>query len=81
MRAEDVRAFVRRDWSALHDVKTDAWLEQRRLRGVEGTFEIADELRQRVLAIKPGWPSTDERAEDLATHLRVSEALRRVGRR
>jgi hypothetical protein len=81
MRAEDVRAFVQRDWSALADAKADAWLEQRRLRGVEGAFEIADELRERVLAIRPGWPSADERADDLATHLRVAEALRRAGRR
>jgi hypothetical protein len=81
MRPEDVRAFVERDWRALANAKADAWLEQRRLRGVEGACEIADELRRRVLAIKREWPSAEEREEDLATHLRVAELLRRAGRR
>jgi hypothetical protein len=35
-------------------------------------------LRQYARQVKPGWPDRDERAADLAHHLRLSEALRAV---
>ncbi|WP_437576780.1 hypothetical protein [Sorangium sp. So ce887] len=49
--------------------------------GALAEIRIANELRKQVLAQKPGWPSEEERREDLATHLRVLEALDRVAPR
>jgi hypothetical protein len=78
MRSEDVRAYLSRDWAALAELKEQAWLEQRRRRGIPGALEIADELRRQVRGLRPAWPSDEERAEDLAVHVRVAEWLRRV---
>ena len=80
VRAEDVRSYVGRDWQALAAVKDEAWIEQRRSGGVAGALRLADELRREVMALRPDWPSEDDRAEDLATHSRVAEILRGAGR-
>jgi hypothetical protein len=80
VRVEDVRAFTRRDWHALAAAKDAAWLEHRRAEGIPGTIRVAEQMRRYVRALRPEWPTDDERGEDLATHVRVSEALRRVGR-
>jgi hypothetical protein len=78
MRAEDVRAYLSRDWAAVAELKEETWLEQRRRRGAAGALEVADELRRQVRALRPSWPSAEERAEDLAVHARLGEQLRRV---
>lgn len=68
-----------RDWAAVAAAKDAAWLELRQTQGIAGTLRIADALREQVLVRHPQWPSDDERADDLATHIRVAEALRRAG--
>ena len=80
MRAEDVRAYLGRDWEAVAELKDRFWLEQRRLHGVAGAWKVADELRRAVLALRPTWPSEEDREDDLTVHVRMSEALRRVHR-
>ena len=40
-------------------------------------LRVADEIRRRVLALHPDWPTDEQRAEDFATHVRVAEALQR----
>ncbi len=79
MRAEDAQAFMRRDWAAVAAAKDAAWLEVRRTDGITGVIRIADELREQALLLHPHWPSEEERAEDLSTHTRVAEAMRRAG--
>ena len=39
---------------------------------------IGDELRQHVRVLQDSWPTEQDRRSDLASHLRVSEMLRRV---
>jgi hypothetical protein len=80
VRRRDIVAFARRDWNALAASKDDQWLEERQRRGVAWCVEVADELWRQVLRQRPSWPSPEEREEDLAVHLRVTRALRRVGR-
>jgi hypothetical protein len=80
VRREDVAAFARRDWDAVVASKDEQWLAERRRRGVAWCIGIADELRRQVLAQRPGWPSPEEREEDLAAHERVAKVLRRVHR-
>lgn len=74
-------AYVQRDWEALARLKTATWLATRRRHGVAGAFRAADALRVQVLAQRPDWPTADERLEDVRTHVRVSQALRRVASR
>jgi hypothetical protein len=80
MRAEDIRAYLGRDWEAVAELKDRFWLEQRRLHGVAGAMQVANELRRAVLALRPTWPSEEEREEDIAVHVRVGEVLRRAHR-
>jgi hypothetical protein len=75
---EDFRAFLDRDWSAAARSKERYWLDYKRTHGVAAAVRLADGLRQQVLAVRPDWPSAEEREEDLATHLRVIDVIRRV---
>jgi hypothetical protein len=75
---EDVEAFVHRDWDSAARDKDRYWRDYKRQHGPAAGIRIADALRRQVLAARPDWPSEQERAEDLATHLRVIEVLRRA---
>jgi hypothetical protein len=78
VRAEDLAAFAARDWKSLAASKEAHWLTERRRRGVGWCFEVADGLRRQVARRSPGWPTAEERQDDLDTHVRVGSALRRV---
>jgi hypothetical protein len=75
---EAFRAFLDRDWSAVARSKERYWRDYKRTHGVAAAVRLADGLRQQVLAARPDWPSAEEREEDLATHLRVIDVIRRV---
>ncbi len=73
-----IRDLVARDWSAARRMKDAYWAERiARLGPVEG-FRIAGELRRQVLLLDPSWPRPEDRREDLAAHVRVTEMLRRA---
>lgn len=77
---QGIAEFVARDWSTVRAAKDDYWAARiRRLGPAEG-LRIGDELRRRLLAIDPQWPSEAERRRDLASHHRVAELLRRADR-
>lgn len=78
MKREDIRAFAGRDWAAIADAKAAFWAERKRSMTVAQALATAEMLRQHALQVKPGWPDADERAADLALHVRISEALRAV---
>ncbi|MBK5295689.1 MAG: hypothetical protein JJE40_00945 [Vicinamibacteria bacterium] len=75
MTRADLIAFARRDWAALDEEKARTWRDRKRSLGVEGALGLADQLRRHVLAVRPEWPTSDERSDDLRHHVRVSEAL------
>ena len=79
MIAEGILDYVSRDWRSAREAKDAFWAERiARVGPIEG-FRIADELRRQLLGQHPGWPSADERCEDLAAHVRLAELLRRAG--
>jgi hypothetical protein len=78
MRAEDLARFARRDWDALAASKETQWLAERMRRGVGWCLAVAEELRLQVKRRRPDWPTAADREDDLATHVRVGSALRRV---
>jgi hypothetical protein len=80
MRPDDVARLAHRDWDAVDASKTEQWLHERQRRGIPWCLRIAEELRRQVVRQRAEWPSAEERETDLATHVRVSEALRRVAR-
>ena len=68
----------RADWSAAARAKELYWADWKREHGPAAGIRVADELRRQVLAARPDWPSESEREEDLATHLRMIEVIRRA---
>lgn len=78
MRREDIVAFAKRDWAAVADVKSSHWAERKRSMAADQALAVGERLRQYAREVKPGWPDANEQAADLASHLRVSEALRAV---
>ena len=78
MMHEDIRSFARREWAAIADAKARFWAERKRSMTAAEALATAEMLRQHTRQVKPGWPDGDERAADMALHVRVSEALRAV---
>lgn len=79
MRSEDIREYAHRRWDLIAGLKAAFWAEEKaRLTAVE-SLQIAEALRQHVLAIRPDWPSATERAQDLESHATVARKLRLAG--
>ena len=73
-----VSDFLALDWASAARDKERWWRDHTRAHGPAAGIRFADELRRQALAARPDWPSEEEREEDLATHLRVIEVLRRA---
>jgi hypothetical protein len=76
----DILAFVRREWSLAAEQKAAFWAEHKRTISAAEAVRLGDELRRHARLVQPTWPDAAERADDLAVHIRVSEALRAVSR-
>lgn len=76
---DDIREFASRDWAGVAAAKARAWEAGKRTPA--GDLYAADQLRRYVLTVRPDWPGPDDRADDLQSHIRVSEALGAVGLR
>lgn len=78
MNRADIVAYATRDWRAVQEAKERYWAERQPSLTPEETLAIADGLRLHVNALRPDWPSVEDRERDLEVHARVSEALRSV---
>lgn len=78
METRDLVAFAGRDWAAVTAQEEDYWRQRKRRLGVVEGLRAGEALRRQVQVQRPNWPSTAERQEDLATHVRVAEMLSRV---
>lgn len=78
VRKKDLIAFAHRDWNAIAALKRSYWAEQKPRMGPAEALSIGDELRHHVSALREDWPTEEDRRKDLASHVRVSEMLRRV---
>jgi hypothetical protein len=76
-----ILAFVGRDWSQVAEAKAAFWRGRKPGRSASEILAAADDLRRHAQAMKPGWPTEDERRADLAVHERVAEALRAASHR
>lgn len=70
-RAEDIRAFARRDWSRATAAKRTHWASM----SPSERFRIAQSLWEHACAQLPGWPDAASRAEDFADHLELARKL------
>ena len=78
MNDADIRAFVRRDWAAIARAKARFWAERKHAMSAGDALSMGDALRRHAQLLRPDWPDAAERDADLATHARVSGALRAV---
>ncbi len=78
MKASDIRSYLDRDWGLVRASKDRYWAERKQTLTPEEAVRIAEGLRLQVRSLRPGWPDAKQRAADLASHVRVSELLRRV---
>lgn len=78
MNPDDLAAFARRDWALVSAQEGEYWRERKRRLGPAEGLRVAEELRRHVRNQRSDWPSAAERQEDLATHVRVAQMLRRV---
>ena len=68
-----------RPWDELEALEAEHWRRRKEALGLGESLRIADQLRAHALAVRPDWPSDEERAADLAHHVRFAAKLRRVG--
>lgn len=73
-----MREFASRDRTRVAQVKDEFWLARKRGQSPAELFALSDQLRQHVRTVRPDWPTDEERADDIAVHERVTEALRAV---
>ena len=78
MIARGIREYVSRDWEAVRENKDAYWGERILRLGPSEGFRIAEELRRQVLSHDPTWPDAARLEEDLQSHLRVAQLLRRA---
>lgn len=81
MDRDSLRQFARRDWSAVARSKTRFWHTLKARRSAAQVLDAADQMRVYVQRLRPGWPSRQDRVDDLLVHQRVGEALRAVASR
>ena len=70
--------FLKRDWAAVAREKQRFWNERLAGAPAEEGLRIAEELRAEALSLNPGWPSAEDRADDLRAHEALSEKFRRA---
>ena len=78
MITRDIRRYMSRDWQASRDAKDAYWAARISQIGPGEGLRIADELRRQAIRQNPRWPSSDDRQNDLAAHVRLAKLLRRV---
>jgi hypothetical protein len=67
-----------RDWDAVREAKDTYWSRRVARLGAIEAFRIADELRRQALTADPAWPDPLDRREDISSHIRLAECLRRA---
>jgi hypothetical protein len=78
MTREEIAAFARRKWQDAERLKAQFWAERKAALSPIAAIGLGDDLRRQARAVRPDWPAEHDRADDLAMHRRVAEALRAV---
>lgn len=81
MDRRDIEAFVKRDWGLVAEAKEAYWADRKRALGPAEGLRVADDLRRQAIAARPEYPTAEDRAADLESHMRVLEMLRHASER
>lgn len=75
MNSQDLLDFASRNCTAVTASKAEHWARRRKEHGSAEPVRAAAALRRQIVAMGPGWPTEEDRSEDLATHARVTACL------
>ena len=75
VRKEDLIEYAGRDWDSIAALKRRRATGQKQQMTPAEAIALGDELRRHALSLHPDWPTAEQRKEDLAVHMRVSESL------
>jgi hypothetical protein len=70
-------ALIGKRWDLLAEYKDQRRRERKKL-GLTEALRVVGALRAQARFFQPGWPTQDDREEDLETHIRVAAALART---
>jgi hypothetical protein len=73
MTPEPLRADAHRAWHVAEALEQDHWAREVAQRGPLATFEASQALWEHMRALRPDWPSDDERRQDLADHVALKD--------
>jgi hypothetical protein len=74
----DVQAYAQRPWATVEASKRDHWASEFARRGPEASFQASQALWVHMRALRPDWPSVEERRADLAHHVEFKRAIDRA---
>lgn len=75
-----IRAHVNRDWAAVRALKEKGWIERLEAGDPAEGLHVVDRLYEDAKALRPDWPTDEDRRDDYLSHVRLSELLSRAAR-
>ena len=80
MNREAIRRYAERPWDEIEKSRAEYWAREFAENGPGAAIRAAHTLWLHMRSIRPGWPSEEDRAEDLAHHVEWRAILDRAGR-
>jgi hypothetical protein len=78
MNPSDIQSFMKRGWDRKEALKGEYWAEQHRKKGASATLVASTALRDHLKALRPDWPTAEDRAADLRHHRAFIAKLEQV---
>ena len=75
MNAADIRNYLDRDWRLIEQSKIDFWRTRKAEMTPDEVFALSADLLEYVRSLRPDWPTSAEREEDLQAHIRLARLL------
>ncbi|MGH7333452.1 MAG: hypothetical protein ACREKS_12075 [Candidatus Rokuibacteriota bacterium] len=75
-----LRDFLQRDWETAAALKREHWVREFAVYGAVATVAASAALWQHMRAVRPDWPTQEQRQEDLAHHIALKRAIDRAAR-
>jgi hypothetical protein len=73
-----VRAFARRPWRELEELKREHWARRFAEEGPSATIAASRAIWAHLRAVRPEWPTPEDREADLRDHVRLKALLDRA---
>ena len=78
MKPEDLRTYAQRAWHVAEALEQEHWARELAQRGPLATFAASQALWAHMRAVRPDWPTDDERHQDLADHIALKRLIDRA---